>query len=215
MLLVGITLTLLVKKNVIDQKHKYLLLFGLIGAIGTNCGLNGFSWEDVGIQKFDKYSLITYFIVTAVTLLIIELTQIRSKLRCDRQNKKVFWENVWFYIFLSAPLQEFMSRGYILPYLKMLRWNNLVIFLITSTFIFAFSHYFIENKWVWIGATVLGLVWGVSYWYYPNLVLISISHGIIGYWALGFKGKTILDPQIRCKNQKDKNGGIEVNWKEV
>ena len=84
-----------------------------------------------------------------------------------------------FYIFLSAPLQEFVFRSLMFRELNIFfkkDWFKVLL----SAAIFSFAHYAYRDVSV-LGLTfVAGLFWGFIYLKKPNFWAVAISHAIVG-----------------------------------
>lgn len=85
------------------------------------------------------------------------------------------------YIFISSILQELVFRGYFFEKTKELFSTNKTI--IISSLIFAYFHlsYIIQLKSeLFYISIIAGIIWGIFYSKYPNMILAMLSHSIVG-----------------------------------
>lgn len=84
-----------------------------------------------------------------------------------------------FYVFVSAPLQEFVFRSLMLyelnTYFKK-DWFKVGL----SAIIFSFAHYVYRDPSVLVLTLIAGLVWGFIYLKRPNFWAMAVSHAIVG-----------------------------------
>ena len=106
----------------------------------------------------------------------------------DQPAASNWWLHSHFqYGFLVASvLQEFMFRGFLMPKLRIIfdhAWQVIAV----NAALFTLVHLIFPDALLFLP---LGLVSGIAfaalYYYYPNLILISISHSILNFFALYF-----------------------------
>jgi membrane protease YdiL (CAAX protease family) len=101
---------------------------------------------------------------------------------------KDWWRQPHFlfgFILMSAG-QEFYYRGFLMPELKLIFSGVLVIILINAL-LFAFIHAVFPNKFINVTSSFLGgLCFAGLYYFYPNLLLISLSHMALNFCAVYF-----------------------------
>ena len=83
-----------------------------------------------------------------------------------------------FYIIISCPIQEFLYRG-VFGYFEK-QYNNKYIWLILSSFCYAFMHVIYKDMLTCILTFIIGIIWYILYRKDYNLIGVSISHIIIG-----------------------------------
>ncbi|NTU97093.1 MAG: CPBP family intramembrane metalloprotease [Chlorobiaceae bacterium] len=89
-----------------------------------------------------------------------------------------------FYVLVSAPCQEFIYRGYIYALLKRSGVRDsraAALFLIIP---FAFAHIIFHDFMVFLFALIAGIFLAAAYIREMNLYVVSLSHGILGCFAL-------------------------------
>ncbi len=158
----------------------FLILFFLVVLVSY---FERMSFYELGIRLDNFYqSLIPYSLITilGVALMIIVAKLLNKTAHPD------WWKNPHFqfmFIFLSIA-QEFMYRGFLMPKLELLT-SSLFLIVILNTFIYMFLHIIYPNKLSNLSLTFLaGLAFATLYYYYPNLILISISHAILNFFAV-------------------------------
>lgn len=84
-----------------------------------------------------------------------------------------------FYIFMSAPLQEFVFRSLMFRELNIYfkkDWAKLLI----AAAIFSFGHFAYRSPSVLLMTFVAGFFWGLIYLKKPNFWAVAISHAVVG-----------------------------------
>lgn len=84
-----------------------------------------------------------------------------------------------FYVFVSAPLQEFVFRSLMFRELNIYfkkDWAKLLI----AAAIFSFGHYAYRDPSVLLMTLVAGFFWGLIYLKKPNFWAVAISHAVVG-----------------------------------
>ncbi|MBU1326847.1 CPBP family intramembrane metalloprotease [Patescibacteria group bacterium] len=87
--------------------------------------------------------------------------------------------SVLTYIFVSAPLQEFVYRGYLVSRLEIVSRNATFIKLY-SAIIFMVIHTPFYNWFLPLGSLILGLLWTGNFLTYRNVYALMLSHTLIG-----------------------------------
>ncbi len=169
--------------GIIPIKFRLWLFFILVVVVSFLSRYEQFTLQELGI-RFDNFdeSIIPYSSLTlAGIILLIGIAKLL--------HKKVhpnWWRNPHFqfmFIILSVT-QEFMYRGYLMP--KLMEINPSVIFVVVAnSLIFMFLHIIYPNKISNLSFTFIGgLAFALVYYYYPNLILISISHALLNFFAV-------------------------------
>ena len=95
--------------------------------------------------------------------------------------------SVLTYIFVSAPLQEFVYRGYLVSRLEIVSRNTIFIKLY-SAIIFMVIHTPFHNWFLPLGSLILGLFWTGNFLQYRNVYALMLSHTLIGATYIIFMG---------------------------
>jgi membrane protease YdiL (CAAX protease family) len=106
-----------------------------------------------------------------------------------------FWDlngvSVWYksphLLFLFLPvslLQEIAYRGFLFPKLAVITHKKWVLILL-NTILFTLIHTIYPRPEVMVPfAFVIGLAFALMYDRYPNLILISIAHSVLNFYAI-------------------------------
>ncbi len=139
--------------------------------------------ETMGISKntFRK-ALIPYLIFTLIgAVIFVRLSGVLAI------NPNIVWWQHMHFIFLFLPvslLQEIAYRGFLFPKLKELSSKWWVI-IGANTVLFTFLHVIYPTPDIMLPVAFFsGLGLSVMYRYYPNLILISLSHAVLNFIAV-------------------------------
>jgi len=140
------------------------------------------SLKDLGIRTDTlKSSLLWNGIISIVITIIILFFYFSGKIR--PQTEKIVIGFYIFYVLLSSPSQEFIYRGLLFNELNNLS-SKTFFQIIFSAFTYSFLH-IIFNDLITIFVTLfMGIVWGIIYYFRPNLIGVSMSHAILGLVSL-------------------------------
>jgi len=141
------------------------------------------SLNKLGI-RLDNMSqcIIPYIIFTALCLValisIAKLTK-RKKRQKFYANKKLIIS-----IMFGSILQEILFRGFLFPKLQSI-FNNYIVIIVINAVLFTLIHIIYSNtKTTLITIAIGGIGFAWMYTFYPNLILIAISHIILNHVAL-------------------------------
>ena len=88
------------------------------------------------------------------------------------------------YIVFLAPVQEFIFRGILFAEMKRCRMADPRIMLLVSTVSFSFLHIIYDYPPLLLITFISGLAWGMMYLRWPSLLGISMSHALLGAFAM-------------------------------
>lgn len=89
-----------------------------------------------------------------------------------------------FYLLLSSPMQEFLFRSFLFAEMRAAGVRNGWALVLFSALSFSFIH-IIYGDWLTLGLTFcIGLLWALIYYYIPNLVGVSVFHGVVGIFGV-------------------------------
>ncbi len=138
------------------------------------------TFKDFGVRRDNfKNSLIPYFCLTTLlgSLLLIYARVVPNQ----RELLDVYYKLYPFYfvLIILSFLQEFFFRGILMFYLSKFSNSPLKVILINAL-LFTLLHAIFPYKEIILpGAFIAGLSFATVYYYYPNLILISLSHIIV------------------------------------
>ena len=89
------------------------------------------------------------------------------------------WSRLSVYIFISAPLQELIFRGYFTYRLEKIVKNNHWL-LTLSILVFTLAHVPFRSPLMVLVALFMGITYIFNYQKYRNLLAITVSHAVVG-----------------------------------
>ncbi len=172
----------LISSNYINFEYRNIIaIFFAMGFI-SYAYRYGYSPFDLGIRTDNIYNALWNFIpamLFVITLLFISyFSGIFHLVQCE-----ISYYFLIFYFFVSAPLQEFCYRSFLLFELKKSKKFSSHSRIVISTILFASLHimYF---HWLMLFLSIgMGLIWGYLYEKTPNLIAASIAHFVVGITA--------------------------------
>lgn len=175
----GIIFTLFIYFNLVPLNTRYIFLIilniGVIVSIYTN-------HLDINLFRItNAISIILYGLLTLSCYVYITYTKLNSKKLFSDNDSKYWINSNIFYLCFSVPLQELLTRVYLLSIFKYYKWDNFIVFMIFSAATFSFSHVFIKNIRLLLMTFLIGLFWSGIYYYYPDFIPLCISHYIVGW----------------------------------
>lgn len=174
---------MLIQLNIIPVKQRFWVLLGasllLLGIIVNE----QWSLQKLGItlNNFD-HSLYPYLILTLLGGIGILIFANIFK----RQHVNKWWtERHFLYAFIPISiLQEFAYRGFLMPKLEEM-FSSLILVLLINTILFTYLHVVFPNKKINLPLIFCGgLGFSTVYYFYPNLILVSLSHMILNFLAV-------------------------------
>jgi hypothetical protein len=133
--------------------------------------------RELGLRK-DNFgrSMFWSSLVTIAFIVVLFIIYKTGAIRPKYSETAIFY---LFYVFLSAPLQEFVFRSLMFHELKIYfkkDWFRVLL----SAVIFSFAHYMYRDLSVMLLTFAAGLLWGYVYLKKPNFWALAISHAIVG-----------------------------------
>lgn len=140
---------------------------------------------DLGIRIDNINESIIYY--TIFTLIGIIFLIILAKVLKNSPEKNFFKQKHFIFGFiLLSILQEFLFRSFLILKLSIIFDSSFLIIIINSI-LFTFMHLIYFNKRsVLLLLFFSGVAFASLYLYFPNLILISVSHSILNYVAVMF-----------------------------
>jgi len=183
--ILSIGITLSIKLKLISLKFAYLGLFTLVFLAFLLISNENPTREQIGIfiPSIDQ-SIIYLFTTIFICFLLWSFNKFLFKFKHNSFNLHKKWINhIFFYLIISAPAQEFLFRSFL--YFSLLQMGALTLISMTviSSLLFTTAHIVFEDNLFILGTFVMGAIWGFIYFFIPNLILISLSHAIVGLFA--------------------------------
>ncbi len=174
------------------RKYVHYLSFGAISLLALDFFPNLYS---LGLRTDNlAASLIPYIKVTLILLiLIIFLSRIYRTTGVKNPFKYMHFR---YGFFLVSAAQELAYRGILIPILLSTDMSFINVIIIDSV-LFSFLHIIYPHPLRNIIYSFLaGIIYATLYIFYPNLILIIISHSIVNFTALYFQ---LIGPKITTK----------------
>ncbi len=136
--------------------------------------------------RFDNFylALVPYTIFTIAGLIVIFFASRYIKHRHPRR-----WYRDPHFLFLFVPIsisQEIIYRSFLMNKLEYLS-GSIIFVVLLNAILFAFIHSIYPHaKFTVLLGFLSGLGFASVYYYFPNLILISISHSILNFVAVWF-----------------------------
>lgn len=161
--------------------------------------------EDLGIRT-DNFSNVT-FPYTLFTIIWVGVIFVLAKY-LNRKPVANWWSKSHF-LFLFIPisiLQEFAFRAFLMPKLTMIfAFASSILVILINSLLFSFLHIIYPNTKIILPTVFLaGLGLAGLYFYYPNLILISLVHMVLNFVAVLYQFFTF--PQV--ENQYEEIGRV-------
>jgi hypothetical protein len=169
---------LLLAYNVIPREANHVILVGMSLIMVAYSISKPIASRELGLRRDNlKQALIWQGALTAVFVAALIIV---SRFRVIEP--KYYGESALFYlyyIFLSAPLQEFVFRSLMFRELNIYFKKDWAKVLIAAV-IFSLGHYAYRDISVLLLTLVAGLFWGWIYLKKPNFWAVAVSHAIVG-----------------------------------
>lgn len=133
-------------------------------------------------------SAILYGLIIGIIFMGIHILLAKGvKLKKDEINKGLFYTSILIYG-LELPAEEFLYRGIIfIPLLKL--FHPIVAITLTSILFLILHFKTWNNKFVWIGSLVLGVVCAISIYYTKSIWTAIIIHNLNDFGFLTLVNK--------------------------
>ena len=181
--------------NRVPKKYRFHLFAAIILIAATIVLSEHWSLNKLGIDLNNiSNGLPLYFIFTVAGLIYIFALAKILKYKPTPN----WWNNNHFlfgFILMSIG-QEFLYRGFLMPDLKLV-FSSVIAVVLINALLFTFIHIIYPNRKAnLITAFIGGLCFAGIYYYYPNLILISISHMILNFAVVYFGMFTFKDDEL-------------------
>jgi hypothetical protein len=163
-----------------------IFIFAALAFIGLTV-FHQYSLQSLGIRVDNMRAGLHFYIpITLAGLVIVFLA--RSHFRQFRERKQKHSIYFFYFYFFSCLVQEFIFRAYLLNRISEI-WNSLFFMIVISAGLYVFMHIIFRIKGFLFYTFLFGVASVITYHFYPNLILISVSHYILGLGMLGVKVK--------------------------
>lgn len=145
------------------------------------------SWHEMGFRLDTlKPALLWYGGVTVFFTIFMLIASYYHWLRVSAYLLEPNSQNslLLYYFFIVSTSQEFIFRGLLFAEMKRIGIRSMWLQVLLSGTLFALVHIHYRDGLTVMMTLGIGLIWGWLYARYPNWLVISLSHGILGCVAL-------------------------------
>jgi len=169
--------------GIISFKHRFALMFGMLGVMIFYVFLRGHSLSDLGFRRDTlkqslKWNLLISLFFVSFLVLLYRMNVIAGKSAAPLG--PLFFI---FYILILSPVQEFFFRSILFAEMRNIRHRYHWAIIVLSTFSFCFLHVIYHYPTIVLVTLCMGLVWSIIYYKYPNIWGVSLSHAMLGVTA--------------------------------
>ena len=175
----------LINFNILSKKYRFHLLGLVAFLVFTVICWQRWSLTKLGLSINNFFNeLLVYFLFTIIgVILIILLAKILGHTKIDEWQKHPHF--MYGFILVSIP-QEFLYRAFLMPQLQNI-FSNVIIIVLINAILFSLLHIIYPNKLINLSASfIAGLFFALIYYYYPNFILICLSHAVLNFMAVKF-----------------------------
>ncbi len=169
---------LLIYSGVIPFQYRNLVLGVLVITVVIGMYTEKMSMQEIGIRTDNlKSTLLPYLLATVVgSYMIIWYAQISGKIAVDR-----WWEIPYlqFAFIPTSAVQEFLYRGFFQTQYQ--KFSKPVVAIVLTAMLYSFMHILWHSGEFIVLTLIAGLVWGVLWYKFPNLIWISASHSVLNF----------------------------------
>jgi|SRR3989344_371520 len=182
---------LLLRFHLIKPKYRFFVFIIVFFAILTIVISQQWSASDLGLRVDNlKSAIIPYGVFTILGIFGIFF----YAHRLDRKTTKewwAYWHFQWGFLILAF-LQQFVFQGFLIHQLQVLSINSGFIVIIVG-FLYSFMHIIFDSFRAGIPLLIVaGIAFSSLYLLYPNLIIATLSHALLNFFAVlyGFFSKT-------------------------
>ncbi len=180
LLVFGIVFALAIYFEVVPLNFRYVFLVLLTIGIAASITRYNLEYQYLGWQLPTIKSLFVYGVITLTAYAFLSKFNLVKSLSLEDTVANRWWNSSLFYFFISVPLQNILTRSFPLAIFHYFQWNFVLPYVLFSAVIFSFSHVFLKNVKITVYSFVMGLFWGLAFYYYPDFFLLCLSHFILG-----------------------------------
>ncbi|MBD2596016.1 CPBP family intramembrane metalloprotease [Nostoc spongiaeforme FACHB-130] len=180
-LLIYILPVILILVGIIPFNFRFILLIIIAISVILYAKNTGILLEELGFKHNNTIPAIKS--VLPVTFGLTGLIIIHYFIKGIRiDNSAIQWYFYLFFVIVSAPLQEFLYRGYLFYLFSKVGFSQ--YFLVTSSILYSFVHAIYWDLPTLLFTLVIGFIWGYHYTRFINLYSVIVSHILLGVVAI-------------------------------
>ena len=165
--------------GIIPFRYRFAVTFcAIVGAI-SYAGVRRLNWSALGFRRDNlKRSLLWNL---GVSLLFLTILYYLHSMGLIVKSTAPLWPLFFiFYILVLSPAQEFFFRSVLFAELREIRPGAPWLIVLISSLSFCFLHVIYRSPLMLLITLLMGIVWGVIYYRYPNFWGVAFSHAILG-----------------------------------
>lgn len=174
---------ILIWSQILPFEFRFYTFFVVLMCFLVYCGLRRYSFHELGFRTDNLSSSIRWNLlfcaVGAVGLYIIYKTGFSRP-----RNVNYLPYAYAAYILFIGPAQEVVFRGVLFAEMKRIRVIDHKWILVISTLSFCFLHIIYRHPPLLVITLISGLVWGIIFTKWRNIWGISLSHSLLGAFAM-------------------------------
>ena len=165
--------------GIIPFRFRFIVTFCAITGIISYAVVRKLDWSGLGFRRDTlKRSLLWNCGITLLFLAILFYLHSGGLIIKDTAP---FWPIFYiFYILVLSPVQEFFFRSILFAECPGSPWFIILL----SSFSFCFLHIIYRCPLTMLITLLMGIVWGVIYYRYPNFWGVTFSHAVLGTAAI-------------------------------
>ena len=135
---------------------------------------------ELGIRRPPLLLTITFAVIPVSLLYVL----VAAKVLTPDHESKVGSEFFIFFVFFSAPAQEFIYRSFLFAQLQAFPELRAFHRIMCSALLYGTMHMIYHNIQIVILTTAIGFIWAWCYERTNNLLTVAVSHACLGFAAI-------------------------------
>ena len=169
--------------GIIPFRYRFMVICGALAAMIAYTVFRKLRWHDLGF-RCDTLTR-SFFWNIGVSLLFLGLLYLMHSTGLIKKETTPFWPAFFIvYILVLSPAQEFFFRSILFAELTRMRPGAPGLIILISSLSFCFLHIIYQRPLMMLITLLMGIVWGVIYYRYPNFWGVTFSHAVLGTAAI-------------------------------
>ena len=165
--------------GVIPFHYRFVVTFCGMAVIIGYAVARKLNWSDLGFRCDTLKKSLLWNV--AVSLLFLTIIYILYRAGFIANSSARFWPLFFiFYIFILSPAQEFFFRSVLFAELRKMNRGTPWTVILISSISYCFLHVIYQHPLLMAVTLLMGIVWGIIYYRYPNFWGVVLSHAILG-----------------------------------
>lgn len=172
-------LPLLLWLGVIPFAWRFQLLACMTVAMVVYDRWCGFGFKELGFRRDTLRE--SLFLNVIASLLLIIFMLVSFKLGLIRSPTIPAWRMFFvYYLVISSTSQEFLFRSSLFALMNRAHISGPMVQILVSAATYSFLHIFYKDLITLVATFLIGLLWGWTYYKYPNFWGVAFSHALLG-----------------------------------